>query len=179
MRRHCLPPYVSRPRGCARLSHSEAAALCLGRPATRGFNPPRQCESRAALTNASDGCARERGRGPRWLSWVRDRGSEARCRIRSQLAAIAGDHGFLCRLIGRLEFVSEFVSEFATRNEPRELLRSAAERTAAVRASLPAAPRPPVTSAERQTLPAPHVRLAVPPRPAGCWRQRRLERERC
>ena len=143
MRRCCLPPYVSRPRGCARLSHSEAAALCLGRPATRGFNPPRQCKSRAALTNASDGCARERGRGPRWRSWVRDRGSEARCRTRSQLAAIAGDHGFLCRLIGRLEFVSEFVSEFATRNEPRELLRSAAERTAAVRASLPAAPRPP------------------------------------
>jgi len=30
------------------------------------------------------------------------------------LAAIAGDHGFLCRLIGRLEFVSEFVSEFAS-----------------------------------------------------------------
>ena len=109
MRRCCLPPYVSRPRGCARLSHSEAAALCLGRPATRGFNPPRQCKSRAALTNASDGCARERGRGPRWRSWVRSRKRGAVSDLLPQQATTA-----LCRCLGRLEFVSAFVSEFVS-----------------------------------------------------------------
>ena len=158
MRRCCLPPYVSRPRGCARLSHSEAAALCLGRPATRGFNPPRQCKSRAALTNASDGCARERGRGPRWRSWVRSRKRGAVSDLLPQQATTA-----LCRCIG-LEFVSAFVSEFVSPQRAQRVVTQCCVKRASLRRA-------------RHGAPARHVSraadLARPPCSAGvCLRGR-------